>query len=239
MTRRVVMLRDADAVAEATADRVIAAVRNAVRRRGTCRLVLSGGATPLLTYPLLLSSPRVEAVDWSRVEFFWADERAVPPTHRDSNYNAALGVFLSDLPGVRFSAVHRMQAERGDLDAAAADYQAQITDSFGLARGDPRVPAFDLVWLGMGRDGHTASLFPGSPALAERHRWVVGNWTAGPAGWRMTLTYPILNAAREVIFQVSGSDKRAAMAATRRGETPAAAVRARRTLWLIDREASA
>jgi len=238
VTRRVVVLPDPAAVAAATADRVVATVRNAIRRRGVCRLVLSGGATPLLAYPLLLAPPRVDAVDWSSVEFFWADERAVPPTYLDSNYNAALGVFLSDLPGVRLSAVHRMEAERGDLDAAAADYQAEIARAFGLRGADAAIPAFDLAWLGMGRDGHTASLFPGSAALGERRRWAVANWTGGAAGWRMTLTYPILNAAREVLFQVCGPDKRDALAATLRGETPAARVRARRTLWLVDREAA-
>lgn len=236
MTQRVVVLPDAAAVAAAVADRVVSAARNAIRRRGVCRLALSGGSTPLLAYPLLLTSPRVDAVDWSRVEFFWADERAVPPSHVDSNYNAAIGLFLSDLPGVRLSAIHRMQAERADLDVAAAEYQAEIAVHFGVPVGGPP-PALDLAWLGMGRDGHTASLFPASPALGERRRWVAANSTGGPAGWRMTLTFPILNAAREAVFQVCGADKREAYAATLRGLTPAAAVHARRTWWLIDREA--
>ena len=207
MTRRVVVLPDATVVAVATADRVVAAARNAIRRRGVCRMVLSGGSTPLLTYPLLLASPRVALVDWSLVEFFWADERAVPPSHRDSNYNAALALFLSDLPSVRLSAIHRMEAERPDLELAATEYEASIAESFGVPAGGAP-PAFDLAWLGMGRDGHTASLFPGSAALAEARRWVVASDTGGPAGLRMTLTYPILNAAREAVFQVCGADKR-------------------------------
>ena len=240
MSRRLVVLPTPAAVAEATADRVVAAARNAIRRRGVFRVALSGGTTPLLVYPLLLAAPRLAAVDWSLAEFFWADERAVPPTHRESNYNAALAVFLSDLPGVRLSAVHRMPAERLDLDAAARDYQAEIARAFGIPAGATTPPVFDLIWLGMGRDGHTASLFPGSAALAERRRWVVGNWAPGPAMWRMTLTYPVLNAAREALFQVCGPEKEAAFAAVWAGshQLPAAAVRARRTLWLVDRAAA-
>ncbi len=237
MTRRVVILADAAAVATATADEVVAAARNAIRRRGVFRIALSGGATPLLVYPLLLASPRVDAVDWSRVEFFWGDERAVPPTDRDSNYNAALGVFLSDLPGVRLSAVHRMPAERADLDLAAHEYQDEMARAFGIPADGASLPVFDLVWLGMGRDGHTASLFPGSAALAERRRWVVGNWAPATGAWRMTLTYPVLNAAREALFQVSGPDKDAAFASVLAGSpaSPATAVRASRTVWIVDR----
>ena len=237
MTREILVLADEAAVAAETADRLVAAARNAIRRRGVFRIALSGGTTPLLVYPLLLTAPRVDAVDWSLVEWFWADERAVPPTDLDSNYNAALGVFLSDLPGVRLSAVHRMEAERTDLDAAARDYQVEIAQAFGIPANGATLPVFDVVWLGLGRDGHTASLFPGSEALAERRRWVVGNWAPGPAGWRMTLTYPVLNASRQAIFQACGPGKDAAFAAALSGDppVPAAKVRARRTVWIVDR----
>jgi 6-phosphogluconolactonase len=231
------VLADEAAVAAATADRVVWAGRNAIRRRGVFRIALSGGTTPLLVYPLLLDAPRVRAVDWSLAEFFWADERAVPPTDRDSNYNAALGRFLSDLPGARLSAVHRMPAERPDLDAAAQDYQAEMARAFGIPADGPTLPVFDLIWLGMGRDGHTASLFPGSQALSERRRWVVGNWAPASASRRMTLTYPVLNAAREALFQVCGPGKDVAFAAVQAGTPwlPAASVHARRTLWIVDR----
>ena len=234
------ILADPAAVAAAVADRVVAAAQNAIRRRGVFRLALSGGTTPLLVYPLLLATPRVDAVDWSLVEFFWADERAVAPTDHDSNYNAALGLFLSDLPGARLTAVHRMQADRPDLDAAARDYQEEMTGAFGVPADGTAIPAFDLVWLGMGRDGHTASLFPGSTALVERSRWVTGTWAPGPGSWRMTLTYPVLNAARLALFQVCGPDKAAAFGSVRAGsgDTPAAAVRARQTLWIVDRAAA-
>ncbi len=231
-----VVLADPAAVAAATADRVVAAARNAIQRRGVFRMALSGGATPLLAYPLLVAPPRVDGVDWSRVEFFWGDERPVPPDHPESNFRAAQAGLLSRLPGVRPEAIHRMPAERPDLDAAARDYQAEMAGAFGDTADEAKVPVLDLVWLGMGRDGHTASLFPGSAALAERMRWVVGNWAPSPAAWRMTLTYPVLNAAREALFQVCGPGKDAAFATVRAGSpaSPAAAVRARRTLWIVD-----
>ncbi len=232
-----VVLADSAAVAAATADRVVAAARNAIRRRGVFRLALSGGATPRPAYPLLVASPRVDAVDWSRVEFFWGDERPVPPDHHDCNFRAADDALLSRLPRLRPEAIHRMPAERPDLDAAARDYQAEMARVFGIPADGATLPVFDLVWLGMGRDGHTASLFPGSAALAERRRWVVANWAPGPACWRMTLTYPVLNAAREALFQVCGPGKDVAFASARAGAptSPAAAVRARRTLWIVDR----
>jgi 6-phosphogluconolactonase len=189
-------------------------------------------------YPLLTRPPRVGAVDWSRVEWFWGDERAVPPDHEESNFGAAYGMLISQLPGVRPDAIHRMPAEAPDLDAAALAHEAELRLAFG-ARGD-EPPAFDLVWLGMGPDGHTASLFPGSAALGERRRWVVANWAPAPEAWRMTLTFPVLDAARRVIFAVTGADKAEAFAGVRAGrpEYPAARVAARDVEWLVDRAAA-
>jgi len=235
VTRRFVVLPDTDAVAVAAADRFVALAANAVRRRGAFRVAISGGFTPRAAYALLAATPRATAVDWSRVELFWVDERTVPPDHPDSNFGAARGGGLARMEGLRDGAVHRMRAEAPDLDAAAHAYQAEIATVFGIPADAPP-PPFDLVWLGMGHDGHTASLFPGSPALAELRRWVVGAWAPGPASWRMTLTFPVLNAAREAVFTVCGPDKAAAFALVRAGasQLPAARVRARRTLWLVD-----
>jgi 6-phosphogluconolactonase len=240
VTRRVVVLRDPGAVAAAAADRVVAAARNAIRRRGVFRIALSGGSTPLRVYRLLVRAPRIDAVDWSRVEFFWGDERNVPPDHRDSNYGLASRALLDRLPGVRSHAVHRMEAEREDLDAAAQSYQKEIAAAFGISSAARRPPALDLVWLGMGRDAHTASLFPGCTALSERQRWVVATWAPGPVSWRMTLTYPMLNAAREALFVAWGPDKTTAFRAVQRGsaKAPAARIRARRTVWLVDAAAA-
>jgi 6-phosphogluconolactonase len=233
-----VVLPTPDAVAEAAADRIVAAARNAIRRRGTFRIALAGGSTPRPVYALLVAPPRVAAVDWSRVEFFWDDERSVPPDHPESNYGVARGLLLDRLPGVKKGAIHRMSAEAPDRERKAQDYQAEIARAFGIAPGAAHPPAFDLVWLGMGRDGHAASLFPGSTALEERRRWVVATWAPAPAAWRMTLTLPIINAARSVLFVVTGADKAAPLASMRSGsrDLPASRIATRRTLWLVDEQ---
>jgi 6-phosphogluconolactonase len=225
-------------VAEAAADRIVAAARNAIRRRGRCLLALSGGSTPRLVYPLLASRPRVGAVDWSQVEFFWGDERAVPPDHRDSNFGVARSLLLDHLPGVRPDAVHRMPADAADPEAAAANYEAELGRVFGVVPGSARRPVFDLIWLGMGRDGHTASLFPGASTVAERRRWVIPCTAPSESAVakRITFTLPLINAARLVLFVVAGADKAVALRAVQSGtrDLPAARVRARSTLWLLD-----
>jgi 6-phosphogluconolactonase len=234
VSRRFWVLPDAQSAAVATADRLIAAGRNAIRRRGRFMLALSGGSTPLAVCPLLVIPPRVRQLDWSRVEFYFGDERAVPPDHPDSNYGSQRAALLDHLPGVQAQQVHRMRAEAADLDAAAQAYEEELRAAFGVNGRQP--PAFDLIWLGMGPDGHTASLFPGSAGLHERDRWVVANRGPGPIAWRMTFTFPVLNAAREAMFMVLGADKAHALRAIRAGQSdlPAARVRARRTLWIVD-----
>jgi 6-phosphogluconolactonase len=227
-----------DASAVAAADRFVALARQSIAERGSFRVALSGGSTPKRIYPLLVAEPRVGAVDWRRVEFFWGDERAVPPDHPESNFGVAYQMLLAALPNVRPGAIHRMPAEAPDLDAAALAYEAELRLAFG-ARGD-EPPVFDLIWLGMGPDGHTASLFPESAALDVTDRWVVANWAPGPAAWRMTLTFPVLVAARELLFVVTGADKADALARIRAGdrELPAARVRAQHVEWLIDAAAA-
>jgi 6-phosphogluconolactonase len=236
MTRRFEVLPDPDAVAAATADRLVAAGRNAIRRRGRFILGLTGGSTPLAVCPLLVVPPRVRMLDWTRVEFFFGDERAVPPNDPESNYNTARLALLDYLPRLRMAQVHRMPCELDDLDAGAWQYEAELRRVIG---GDG-TPRFDLIWLGMGADGHTASLFPGTAALAERERLVVANWVPSLDAWRMTLTYPVLNAAREAMFVVNGADKADAVARVRSGidVPPAGRVRAGRTRWLVDAAAA-
>ena len=237
-TVRFTVLADPDAVAAAAADRVVDLARRAIEERGTFRIALSGGSTPKRVYPLLVGRERRERVDWSRVEFFWGDERTVPPDHPESNFGVAYQMLLAQLPGVRPGQIHRMNAEAPDLDAAAAAYEAELRLAFG-ARGDT-APAFDLIWLGMGPDGHTASLFPGSEGLTVTDRWVVANWCPGPGAWRVTLTYPVLDAAREVIVVVTGPDKADAVRRVRAGDTsmPAARVEAASVEWIVDRAAA-
>ena len=228
-----------DAVAQEAANRFVSVVGEAIGERGVARVALSGGSTPKRVYPLLVEPRRRDAVDWSAVEFFWGDERAVPPDHPESNFGVAYGMLISQLPGVRADRIHRMQAEATDLDAAALVYETELRLAFG-ARGDAP-PPFDLVWLGMGPDGHTASLFPGTEALGEAMRWAIGNWVPALDAWRMTLTYPVLNAARETMFVVTGGDKADALARVRSGdsELPAARITGGGVRWIVDAAAAA
>jgi 6-phosphogluconolactonase len=238
VTREFIVLDDANAVATATAERLIAAGEEAIARHGRFFLALTGGSTPLMVCPLLVVPPLVNALDWSKVEFFFGDERAVPSRHPESNYNLARTALLDYLPRVRPGQVHRMLGEAADLDAASRAYEALIARTLGAPHG--AISSFDLIWLGMGPDGHTASLFPDTAAMQERSRWVVANWVPKLDAWRMTMTYPLLNAAREVNFVVTGADKAAALAAVRDGSAavPAAAVEAARTVWYVDRAAA-
>ncbi|MEJ7804112.1 MAG: 6-phosphogluconolactonase [Candidatus Limnocylindria bacterium] len=216
-------------VAEVAADRIVAAARSAIEERGIFRIALSGGGTPKQVYPLLLDPARRDRIDWAAVEFFWGDERAVPPDDPESNFGVAYRMFISHLPNVRPDRVHRMPAE-----AAALSHESELRLAFGARRDQP--PAFDLIWLGMGPDGHTASLFPGSTGLEEREQWVIGNWAPSQQAWRMTLTFPVLNAAREVLFVVTGADKADALREIREGgsELPAARVNGEAVEWIVD-----
>lgn len=236
---RFTVLRDPAVVAEATADRFVSAARAAIEERGVFRVALSGGSTPKAVYPLLLEPARRDAVDWGAVEFFWGDERAVPPDHPESNFGVAYGTLISQLPHVRPDRIHRMPAEAPDLDAAALSYESELRLAFG-ARGD-EPPAFDLIWLGMGPDGHTASLFPGSAGLEERRRWVLANFAPAQGAWRMTLTFPVLNAGRDVMFVVIGADKADALREIRAGgsDLPAAGVDGEQVEWIVDAAAAA
>lgn len=235
---RFTVLPDKDAVAAATADRFVEAARGAIEARGIFRVALSGGSTPKQVYPLLLEPARRDAVDWSKVEFFWGDERSVPPDHPESNFGVAYGMFISHLPGVRADRIHRMPAEAPDIAAAALSHESELRLAFD-ARGD-EPPVFDLIWLGMGPDGHTASCFPGTDALDERERWVVGNWVPAQDTWRMTLTFPVLNSARQVLFVVTGADKAPAIRRIRAGGSglPAEEVSGDQVEWLIDEAAA-
>ncbi len=239
----VVRVEDAEAVSRAAAEEVVACARGALLARGRFTLVLSGGSTPRRLYELLAEPPFREQVDWGRVEVFWGDERCVPPDHSDSNYRTAHAALLAKVP-VSPARVHRIQAERDDRVAAALAYEAEIARAFAVApTGEP--PVFDLVLLGLGPDGHTASLFPHTEAVRERWRWVVANHVPKLASDRLTLTSVILNRAANVIFLVAGDDKSVALAEVLEGRTdpeqlPAQLIRpiAGRIVWFIDRAAA-
>src|SRR4051794_31669439 len=161
---------DAEAVGHTAAHEFVRCAIEASTERGRFTVALSGGSTPKRLYQFLADAPHRDRVDWSHVEVFWGDERCVPPEHPDSCYRMADEALLQKVPIPRDN-IHRIQAENPDHDAAARDYQAEIARVFGVdPSGAP--PVFDLVLLGMGPDGHTASLFPGNPVLRETTRWV-------------------------------------------------------------------
>jgi 6-phosphogluconolactonase len=229
---------DAAAVCAAMADRVIEAAVAAIDDHGCFRVALSGGGTPKTVYPMILEPRRRDAVDWSRVEFFWGDERAVPPDDPESNFGVAYRMFIAELPNVSPERIHRMPADASDIDAAARAYESELRAALGVGDGEP--PALDLIWLGMGPDGHTASLFPGSTAIDETERAVVGTWAPYPKAWRMTLTFPVLNAGRQVVFAVEGPNKAEALRAVRAGGSglPAERVTGDQVEWLVDAAAA-
>lgn len=194
---------DPESLAKDAASRFVKLSREAIATRGVFTVALAGGSTPRLTYSLLASEPYRSQVDWSNIQFFWGDERCVPPDHKDSNYRMAMETLLSHVP-VTESQLHRMRGEDPDPSNAAADYEREIGGVFD----DPGLPRFDLVLLGIGPDGHTLSLFPGSQALTETKKLVVANWVEKFQTWRITFTAPLANNAAHVLFQVEGADKK-------------------------------
>jgi 6-phosphogluconolactonase len=223
---------------------------------------LAGGSTPRALYRLLVdpAAPFRGEIDWQAVHFFWGDERHVPPDHPDSNYRMAREAMLDHVQ-VPAAHVHRIAAEEPDAARAARRYERELIDAFALRPDRDCWPRFDLVLLGLGEEGHTASLFPGSPLLARdappptapaasEHPPGLGLaaavWVEKLQAWRITLTPPVLNHAATVIFLVSGAAKAPALAAVLEGEPrpelyPAQVVAPidGRLLWLVDRAAAA
>ena len=192
-------------LSRAAALEFVARAREAVQTRGLFTVVLSGGSTPRTLYSLLADDPQLRGeVAWDKVHFFFSDERHVPPDHPDNNYRMAYRALLSKIPAPPWNA-HRMATELVDA-AQVAEYCEQILREF-FRLGPEEFPRFDLVLLGLGSEGHTASLFPGSEALRETKRLAVAAWVEALETWRITLTLPVLNNASEVAFLVSGAEK--------------------------------
>jgi 6-phosphogluconolactonase len=177
----------------------------AIAARGQFSVALSGGSTPKGMYTLLASDAYKDKIDWSKVQLFWGDERSVPPTDSQSNFRMANETMISKI-AIPPENVHRMQAEAEDIEAAAKDYENVLKQVLNFTDGEQ--PCFDLILLGMGDDGHTASLFPGTKALAEKNRVVVVNWVEKFHTNRMTFTAPAINNARNVVFMAAGENKR-------------------------------
>lgn len=226
---------------EAAAEEVVRCAKEAVAQRGRFTIALSGGSTPKSLFNLLATNART-VFPWDRTFFFWSDERHVPPTDPESNYRMAEETMLSKIP-VAASNVFRIPAENSDASAAAEAYELTLRKFFQLEPG--QFPIFDLILLGMGPDGHTASLFPNSPGLQEKTRLVIANWVDKLKTSRLTLTLPVLNAARSVAFLVSGTDKATVLRTVLEEDAPPEQYPSKlvrptngRLIWFVDRAAA-
>ncbi len=243
------ILQDRGAVATEAAREFVAAATAAALRDGWFAVALSGGSTPRDLYGTLASEACAGRVDWRSAHVFWGDERCVPPDDPASNFGMARSTLLRAVP-IPERNVHRIEGERRPA-GAASDYERLLRSFFrgedgGAPNGLASKTRFDLVLLGMGADGHTASLFPGTTALRERERWVVAHEVAADPAWRVTLTPVVLNAAARLLFLVSGRDKAGLLREVLEGprcpeRLPAQAIVPTEgdAVWLVDGEAGA
>lgn len=230
------------ALAEEAARRFVASARAAVAARGRFTVALSGGSTPRALLALLAAPPYRDEVDWSSVHVGWGDERRVPPDDEQSNFRMARLALLDHVP-IPHEQVYRIPAEEPDPRIAADTYAATLRRLFNLDEGAR--PRFDLIHLGLGTEGHTASLFPGSPALGETARFVAAPYVEKLSAHRITLTPPVIDAAREVVFLVAGVEKAEIVRTILRGPHNPAAYPAQivaptdgRLTWLLDQAAA-
>ena len=226
---------------EVAAEEVVRAATEAVAQRGRFTIALSGGSTPKNLFNLLATNART-VFPWDRTYFFWSDERHVPPTDPESNYRMAEEIMLSKIP-VNAGNVFRIAAENPDAAAVAEAYEQTLRKFFQLQPG--QVPVFDLILLGMGPDGHTASLFPNTVGLQEKTRLVIANWVDKLKANRLTMTLPVLNSAREVAFLASGTDKAQVLRTVLEEDAPPEQYPAKlvrpsngRLIWFVDRAAA-
>jgi 6-phosphogluconolactonase len=224
-------------LAEAAARDFATRAREAIEGQGRFAVALAGGSTPKATYEVL-ARDYIDKLDWSRLHVFFGDERTVPPDHEDSNYRMAREALLSHVP---VGSVHRMRGELPPAEAAAA-YEEELREYF---KESDRFPSFDLILLGIGEDGHTASLFPETSALDVGDRWVVANPVLKLETTRLTLTLPVINAAKAVTFLVAGQGKAGALKEILEGDAdprayPAKFVRPEGgdLTWMVDRAAA-
>lgn len=225
---------DKDSLARAAATLFSESFKRAVNDKGSFSAVLSGGTTPLSLYSLLASG-YPSRLKWEKAHLFWGDERCVPPDSADSNFNGARESLLSkiDIPPQN---IHRIKGEMPPEEAARS-YEKELVSFFGLKGLTP--PPFDLVLLGMGADGHTLSLFPGTSALEEKERLVIANHVEKLKAWRVTLTFRAVEKAKKIVFLVAGADKANVLKDVLDGKDfPAERVRGQEVVWLVDREAS-
>lgn len=236
--REVRVFDTAEGLAEGATAIVADICNDAVNTRGRCMLAISGGSTPLPMFRLLASDAYAHRLDWQHIHIFWADERCVPPEHPDSNFGAAFAAFLGKVP-IPPDNIHGIKGELSPGETAKK-YEEELRSAFGT----DGVPVFDLILLGMGADGHTASLFPGTPVLDERNAIAAYVYLDWLDSYRVTLTLPVINSAMNVAFLVSGAGKAPALRAVLSGgpdeRYPASLVDPAndRVVWLLDKSAA-
>jgi 6-phosphogluconolactonase len=244
--RLVRRFEDSHGVCRGAAEEFLESQQRARHAGHRFRVALAGGSTPRHLHQLLCSSPYAEEIAWNEIDFFFGDERTVAADHPDSNYRMARETLFVELE-IPPNQIHRMPADAADLDAAAKSYEAVIADVFGVPGPEPggNPPRFDLILLGIGSDGHTASLFPDTSALDETVRWVVKNRIPKLDTSRMTFTYPLINAAQKILFLISGEEKALALKWILEGDGGDSPCPARRIapslgqlIFLVDREAA-
>lgn len=240
---KICVLDDLQAIAQAAADEFAAVCQQSIKDHRRFTVALSGGSTPKALHAVLVerSAKNPKLIDWSRVQIFFGDERHVPPDHPDSNFRMANETLLSKVP-ISKENIHRIHCENPDAAKAAAEYDAELAKAFRLKERE--FPRFDLILLGMGPDGHTASLFPRTAALNELSKRVVANWVEKFHTWRVTFTRPNINNAASVVLMVAGEDKAAALAEVMNGGSaemyPVKYVKPTngQLVWLVDRAAA-
>src|SRR5260370_40934503 len=240
--RKVELFANGMEVARRAGDDVVHIAREAAAARGVFTIALSGGSTPKVLYALVAEHPSLRnCLRWDKMKAFFGDERHVGPGHADSNFQMASDAMLSKAP-LRPEQIHRIKGEYPDTAQAAGEYEVTIQREFGLKGGE--FPRFDLVLLGMGSEGHTLSLFPGTKALHETQRIVTRNWVGKLYTERVTLTAPAANNAANIIFMIAGADKACALKAVLEGphepeQLPAQMIQpSNGTLsWLVDQAA--
>jgi 6-phosphogluconolactonase len=241
--KRIQLFNHCSEIASYAAKEVARIAAEAASSRGVFSIALSGGSTPKMLYALMAEHPSLRnSLPWDKMNVFFGDERHVGPGHADSNYQMAADSMLSKVP-LRPEQIHRIKGEYPDAAQAAAEYEDVIRRQFSLQSGN--FPRFDVVLLGMGNEGHTLSLFPGTKALHETQRIVASNWVGKLYTDRITLTAPAANAAANVIFMVTGSDKACALKAVLEGpqepeQLPAQMIQPSNgsLYWLIDAAAA-
>ena len=236
--RDIIVCQDIAELSRQSAERFSQLVKQSVQRSGQFTVALSGGSTPRHLYSLLASPDYESQIPWKNVQLFWGDERCVPPDHPESNFRMVEAALLSRIK-IPAENIHRMAGER-EPQAAATEYEKHLQEFFGLPRG--ALPRFDLILLGIGEDGHTASLFPGSDALEETKHLVVAPFVDKLESYRLSLTLPVLNHGAAVWFLVTGSGKAAAVREVLGGSSdlPAAKVQpvSGRLIWFITQDAA-